>query len=150
MFDPKSDFTRYYEYGRYNDLEGQCGCGAVQNYGVPNLTIGDDGQPTRASFDKVFRAISNRSGGGTRISAVHIPDADFAAMNAYGLQRLAQNSDPNREPYSFVGGNSCSNFVFDVLGAGGVKNLPWLANPSPRNMMDELQEEGYSPLSWPR
>lgn len=149
MFDPKSGFTRYYEYGRYDDLEGECGCGAVRNYPVPNLILGDNGQATQASLDKIFSEIARRSGGGSRISAVHIPDADFATMNAYAMNRLAQNSDPEREPYSFVGGNNCSNFVFDVLDAGGVKDLPWLANPSPINMMDELREEGYSPLSWP-
>jgi hypothetical protein len=69
-------------------------------------------------------------------------------MNSYAAQRLAQNRDRNREPYSFIGGNNCANFVFDVLAAGGV-DLPWLLNPSPNNMIDELREERYSPLSWP-
>ena len=69
-------------------------------------------------------------------------------MNAYALGRLAQNHNQNREPYSFSG-NNCGHFVFDVLGAGGVENLPWLVNPSPTNMIDELREEGFAPITWP-
>jgi hypothetical protein len=110
-FDSETGFTRYYEYGRYGDLEGECNCGAVRNYAVPNLTIGVNGLPASASLHNVFDIISRRSGGGTRISAVHIPEADFAAMNSYAMQRLAQNGDPDRDPYSFLGGNNCSNFV---------------------------------------
>jgi RHS repeat-associated protein len=148
LFNPQSGFTRYYEYGRYENLEGECGCGAVRSYSVPNLAIGKNGQPTKASLNRVLSRISATSGGGTRISAVHIPNPNFEAMNAYGQRRRNQNSNPNRAPYEFTG-NNCSQFVFDVLNAGGVDDLPLLVNPSPANMIDELLEEGYSPITWP-
>jgi hypothetical protein len=59
IFDPSSGFTKYYEFGRYEDLEGECGgCGAVRSYGVPKLVIGSDDKPTKPSLDRVFQRIS--------------------------------------------------------------------------------------------
>ncbi|OED51035.1 hypothetical protein ACH42_00055 [Endozoicomonas sp. (ex Bugula neritina AB1)] len=147
LINPDSGFTKYYEFGRYNALEGECGCGAVQSYSVSNAVMRSNGRPTQASLDKIFRKISKLSGGGGRIAGAYVPNNNFNKMNQYSAGRLAQNSNPKRAPYDFSD-NNCGHFMMDVLGAGGVKDLPWIVNPMPSNMMDELYEEGYSPVKW--
>jgi len=147
LFDEVTGLTRYYEFGRYTNLEGGDVAGAVRNYPVPDLIIGADGAPTQASLDSVFAEIAAASGDGTRIEGVHVDGADFESMNQYGMTRIEGNNDPERDPYGFIG-NNCGHFTFDVLEAGGITGLPTIFNPMPSNFVDELVEEGYDPLTW--
>ena len=146
IFDETNGFTRYYEYGRYTAHETGGISGAVINYPVPNLVIGENGLPTQESLNAVFSIISNRSAGGTRIEAVHVDDVEFSDMNTFGLAQV-NNTDPNREPYSFLG-NNCSHFTYDVLGAGGLEDLPTIFIPTPANFVEELVDDGYELITW--
>ena len=147
IYDAKTGLTKYYEYGRYNNLEGECGCGAVRNLKIPDLIIGEDGKPTPESLEKLLKHISKASGHGGSVAGVHVPNANFNDMNKYAQQRIKDNSDPDRKPYSILS-NNCGHFMYDVLEAGGVDDLPWVVNPTPTNMMDELEEEDYTPIKY--
>jgi len=148
IFDEGSGSTRYYEFGRYTSLEGGGVSGAVRNYTVSDLTMDGNGNPTQASLNRIFSEISTDSGGGTAILGAYVEGADFSAMDAYGRQRIAANSDSERDPYDFLG-NNCGHFTYDVLRAGGETDLPGIVfNPSPENLVSELHDEGHRLIEW--
>jgi RHS repeat-associated protein len=120
-------FTKYFEYGRYDPAKR----GLTRSPGVPNVTIGSNGLPTRESLKRLLRSVSQASGQNSRISAAYFATdaASTAKMTRYGLNCVDRNKDPNREPYS-TWSNNCGTFVEDVLGAGGVR-LPMNLDPRP-------------------
>jgi RHS repeat-associated protein len=59
LIDNKTGLTKYYEYGRFNNVEK----GLVRNYPVADVVM-KDGMPTAESLNKVLTQISNKSGKG--------------------------------------------------------------------------------------
>ena len=110
LINNKTGYTRYYEYGRY-DSENK---GIVRNIRVNNVTINENGEPTKESLEKVFKEISDNSGQGGRIEGAYIKSDEFELMRDYAEQRLKSNKDPQRKGYSLVT-NNCATFASEVL-----------------------------------
>ncbi len=135
LIDNKTGYTRYYEYGRYDQAE----MGIVNNYGVPNVVMDNDtGLPTEESLRKVLWKIANKSGQGGMITAAYIHDDNFKAMMDYAESVRQQNKNPNRKSYS-IWANSCNHFMKSVLNAGGV-NTPSMFDPRPNSYIEELRD----------
>ncbi len=125
-----SGLTKYFEYGRYNNIQ----LGIVLNKVVPNVTMDPAGEPTLASFKAVLRSLSLQSGKMTTVEVVsYLAEDAFAAGLAYCQGRLALNNDPNRTPYSVVT-NNCVSFADStaktMVSAWSVLNMP-VFNPVP-------------------
>lgn len=136
LIDNKTGLTKYYEYGRYDKPEEM---GIVNHYEVPNVVIGKDGRPTAESLNNVMSAITKRSGtkngkSYTATGAYFVND-NFDEMNKYAQSKLAENSDPNRNPYSEIN-NNCSDFACGVLKQGGVKG-PLIEFADPFSMINQ-------------
>ena len=138
LIDNKTGLTKYYEYGRYDDGN----VGLVRTYAVSNVTMDKNGKPTVKSLNKVMKQISKKSGGGTRIEGAYIKSDDFDAMNDYAKSRLAENDNPNREPYDLTS-NNCGTFACDVLGQDQQvdKDAPTIIDPRPNSVVEEYQDE---------
>ena len=127
IIDGKSGETRYYEFGRYGGLSG-----AVREVAVPDVTIGGDKNPTKASFDALLKAMTETNRGGPyAFEGVYIkyPVGRFAVMKAYAEQRTkdqASGAAPAYDPAK----NHCFTFAVDVVRAGGasasVSGAPYL------------------------
>jgi RHS repeat-associated protein len=138
LIDNKTGMTKYYEYGRY-DSEG---IGLVRNVSVSNVKIGKDGKPTEKSLQKVLAQISKKSGQKGRIEGAYIESDNFEAMNNYAKEKMAENSDPNRDPYSLTS-NNCGTFGCDVVNQDPnvAKNSPSVVDPRPNSIIGEYQGE---------
>ncbi len=119
--------TQYYEYGRYSpNSPGVIGArlpaddGNVRRVSVPNLKIGNDGQPTQASLDALSTALSQKAGHGTKTELSCNKNADEKKVNAYA-QSVADDS--NRQKYSWnpFSPNQCRTFSHRALDAGKAK-----------------------------
>lgn len=137
LIDNKSGLTKYYEYGRY-DTEGK---GLVRKQTVPNVIIGEDGRPTQASLDKALSVISAKAGQNGRIEGAYVKSDNFDIMNNYAKQRMEDNNNENRKPYSLTS-NNCGTFAKDVLEADSEvkKQTPVIIDPRPVSMVEEFQE----------
>ena len=137
LIDNKSGLTKYYEYGRY-DTEGK---GLVRKQTVPNVIIGEDGRPTQASLDKALSVISAKAGQNGRIEGAYVKSDNFDIMNNYAKQRMEDNNNENRKPYSLTR-NNCGTFAKDVLEADSEvkKQTPVIIDPRPVSMVEEFQE----------
>jgi RHS repeat-associated protein len=142
LIDPRGG-TNYYEYGRYAD--NNCGCGSVRTRPVPRATMGANGRPTPDSLQRVLAAVSRQAGHGGRIAGAYVPNDQYRQMNEYAMSRMRQNSNPNREPYNLFT-NNCADFMLDVLGAGGV-DTPWIVNPSPPSVINNLRRS-FEPVDY--
>lgn len=134
--------TRYYEYGRYDSA----GIGLVRRQSVPNVQMGANGLPTKASLEGLLRAVSDKAGKGGTVEGAYFINDKAAAMNEYAEGRKDQNSDPSRTPYSITG-NNCGTFCKDTLEAGGV-DTPLMLDPRPNSYIDELQQSDAFSLSF--
>ena len=110
LINNQTGLTKYYEYGRYDKQN----IGIVRNIKVPNVVIGEDGRPEKESLDKVFGAISQIAGDGGKIEGAYVESNEFEAMNDYAQSLMAENENPEREPYNIMN-NNCSTFAEDVL-----------------------------------
>jgi len=137
LIDNKSGLTKYYEYGRY-DSEGK---GLVRTQTIPDVEIGKDGKPTYESLQKTLSTISEKAGQGGRIEGAYIQSDNFESMNNYAKQRLEENSNDNRTPYSLIG-NNCGTFAKDVLEADtDVKEKsPLIIDTRPVSIVEEYQD----------
>jgi hypothetical protein len=63
-------------------------------------------------------------------------------MNDYAKSRLAENDNPNREPYDLTS-NNCGTFACDVLGQDKQvdKDSPSIVDPRPNSVVEEYQDE---------
>jgi RHS repeat-associated protein len=145
LIDNKTGAARYYEYGRYGGPLGK-----VQTVpGVPtSVVIGKDGTPTQASLKAVLSALSSHYGH-QRIEGAYIRGADFKAMEKYARGRIAENSDPKREPYGLLEHN-CASFMKSTVEAGG-KSMPSNMIDRPNGVIKDVQDEypalHYTPSS---
>jgi len=148
LINPNNGLTRYYEYGRYNQSsEDTCGCGAVRQRRIPNVVMGANGRPTPRSLNNALRAISRRAGHSGRISGAYVTNPNFNVMEQYARNRMAQNFNPNREPYDITG-NNCGTFMQQVLESGGV-DTPWMIDPRPTSYIEEIRG-AFPPIDFTR
>ena len=85
LIDNKTGLTKYYEYGRYNNVKK----GLVRHYSVPNVEM-KDGMPTAESLNKVLTKISNESGKGQVLEGAYVPSNNFDIMNNYAKEKLSE------------------------------------------------------------
>ena len=111
--DPKTGYTRYYEYGRY-DTDNIGLFGKVKRQWVPNLEMDDCQKPTAASLKRLYDYISEKYGKGYPVLAQYYADADYQKVVDYAEQ---VKNDPNRKPYSLLN-NTCFTFARKAIKAG--------------------------------
>jgi RHS repeat-associated protein len=143
LIDNKTGYTKYYEYGRY-DKENK---GLVRTVTISNVVIGEDGRPTTESLNKVMQQLSDKSGNKGDIEGAYIISDKFKEMNDYAKGKMSENSDPDRKPYSITG-NNCATFAEDVITQDKSVDKPSSIINSPRNIVDEYQEEGNAKVQF--
>ena len=142
IVDPKTGYTRYYEYGRYGTSNGE-----VRRRRVPNLRIDPKtGKPTRRSLKQLFATLSRDAGQKGRVEGAYVRGADYEATLGYAKGRKEANGDPEREGYSLVD-NNCGSFCLRAVNAGG-EDTPLIVDPRPNSMIGEVQEEFGNRLSY--
>jgi hypothetical protein len=142
LIDNKTGLTKYYEYGRYGDDRGK-----VQQRTISNVVIGKDGKPTTESLNKVMQQLSDKAGHGGKIEGAYIISDKFEEMNDYAKSKMADNSDPNRTPYSITS-NNCATFAEDVITQDKSVDKPSSIINSPVNIVNEYQEEGNARVQY--
>ena len=110
LIENKTGFTKYYEYGRYDEEN----LGMVRNITVPNVVIGENGMPTEESLNASLKVISEKSGHGGRIEGAYVKSDEFHKMNNYAQSIMDEKDNVNRETYDLLNKN-CSTFAEDVL-----------------------------------
>jgi RHS repeat-associated protein len=135
LIDSKTGATRYYEYGRYDKAE----LGQVRTFSVPNVRIQKNGMVDMNSLNNVLRVISKKTGHGGRIEGAYVRNSDFKEMKAHADDKLADNTNTSREPYS-IWTNNCATFAKKVIEAGGA-SMPSMTDPRPNSYVDEAQDE---------
>ena len=146
LINPESGYTRYYEYGRY-DKENK---GVVRNVPVPKVVIGDDGNPTEESLNKVMEVLSVTVGHGGRVEGAYVKSDNFKEMKDYAEGRMDQNADPDRTRYSIIF-NNCATFASEVIQQDWrtVFKTPIIRVPIPSIMIKQYQillpRVSYSP-----
>ncbi len=134
LVDNQTGYTKYYEYGRYDERR----MGIVNSYSVPNVIMDEaTGLPTAKSLEMVLNRISQRSGQGGMITGAYIQNDNFKEMMEYAENLRSQNSDPKRKPYS-IWTNNCGHFMKNVLSSGGA-NSSSMIDPRPNSYIDELR-----------
>ena len=109
--------------------------GIVRRRKIPDVVINPDTKrPTEESLNAVLESISKQSGHGTRIEGVYIQDDHFQEMIDYATAREAQNTDPDREPYS-TNLSNCGHFMQSCVEAGGI-DTRWYIDPRPNSYID--------------
>ncbi|WP_316347510.1 RHS repeat-associated core domain-containing protein [Desulfuromonas acetoxidans] len=120
----ESGSTRYYEFGRYApNGPGIIGVplsaehGNVRRVTIPDLVIGEDGNPTAKSWQQLQKALSRRAGHGTEIEMTCDMEADEDDIYKYASDIA---NDPNRTPYSWHpwSPTHCRSFAEEALEAG--------------------------------
>ena len=110
--DPNTGLTKYYEYGRYDKAK----FGEVRTRKIPNVTIGEDDQPTEKSLKNLYNEISKQYGQSKPVDATYYEDADFQRVVDFATDRM---NDKNRKPYSLVlHSNNCKTFATEAIEAG--------------------------------
>ena len=144
LIDNKTGLTKYYEYGRY-DKEKK---GIVRNPKIPNVKIGEDGNPTTESLNAVLEVISNKSGRNGKISGAYIKSDEFSSMNDYAQKEMKENSNPDRKEYSPINKN-CATFATDVISQdSAVKaRLPKLSSPIPTMRIQQYRQK-FEPIEY--
>jgi hypothetical protein len=66
-------------------------------------------------------------------------------MSKYAKDRMDNNRNPDRDPYSLTS-NNCATFMRDVLEAGG-ENPPWMIDPRPNSYINEIRNK-YEPVNY--
>lgn len=67
-------------------------------------------------------------------------------MNNYAQEKLKENTDPNRKPYSIIG-NNCGTFACDVIEQDENLDTPIIIDPRPVSIVDEYQDE-FAPVRY--
>jgi RHS repeat-associated protein len=111
-YDDKTGDTRYYEYGRY-DKEGK---GKVKRRSVPDLEIGQDGQPTQESLEKLKKYLSDKYG---KKTPTKLKCEDIDEKKVYDYAEEYKNN-PKRPDYSWnpIKPNHCRSFAKDAITEG--------------------------------
>jgi hypothetical protein len=143
LIDNKTGGTKYYEYGRYDAANK----GIVRTIPVSDVKIGKDGRPTMECVNKVMGQLSDKAGHGGKIEGAYVISDKFEEMKGYAESKMAENSNPNRKPYSITG-NNCGTFAEDVITQDKSVDKPTIINPSPRNIVSEYQEEGNARVQY--
>ena len=104
---PKTGYTKYFEFGRYDGPEGN----VERRRGIPNLTMGDDGKPTSESLDNLMSYLSEKYGKGSDVSYRYLADYDYEATI-----KFAEDFSINHDPYNPLW-NNCKNFARDAAKA---------------------------------
>ena len=101
-------------------LHDPAALGLVRKLSVPDVTMAEDGRPTRKSLAGVLAAVSRKSGQNGKISGAYIElDAGaYVKMLGYAADRMKENGDADREPYALLS-NSCLHFMRGTAVAGG-------------------------------
>jgi len=137
LIDNKTGLTKYYEYGRYESEKGE-----VRHYAVSDVVMGKDGLPTPESLSKVMGEISAISGQGGNIEGAYIQNEDFKTMNNYAQEKLQENTDSDRKPYSWTPPmNHCGTFSWKVADAAKDVSIPQKVQDTwtPNTMIQALQ-----------
>lgn len=138
LINNKTGYTKYYEYGRYDDNN----YGIVRSYGIKDVQIGNDGRPTAESMNTVFKKITEMSGtthGKTyEMSGAYFESDKFDEMNDYAKSKLKENSNPDREKYSTLS-NNCGDFATDVLKQDKDITTPLIEDPRPTGLIDQYK-----------
>ena len=138
LIDDETGLAKYYEYGRYDEA----GIGEVRQRPVPNAEIDPaTGRPTPDSLATILASISRQAGQGGDIRAAYIDnEANFDDAHDYAERREAENTNPDRTPYS-AWSNSCTTFMRDVAEAGGV-DMPWIVlDRRPVGYIEEVRDD---------
>ena len=135
FFNGSTGVTKYYEYGRYDPAA----LGLVRKLSVPDVTMADDGRPTRKSLAGVLAAVSRKSGQNGKISGAYIElDAGaYVKMLGYAADRMKENGDADREPYALLS-NSCLHFMRGTAVAGGAR-MPTVVAPQPAGYIVQVR-----------
>ncbi|MGD2114444.1 MAG: RHS repeat-associated core domain-containing protein, partial [Acidobacteriota bacterium] len=129
----KSGRTKYYEFGRY----GSGGGGRVRIRGpLPDLQLGKNGLPTKASLKTYLHALTKVAGQNKPVQGAYFVNDQADAMLGFAT---ARESDPSKQGAYSATGNNCATFCEDVLEAGG-EDLDVSMINSPANVMQELQD----------
>ena len=116
--------TAYYEYGRYPpSAKGVIGVklptddGNIRRVGIPNLNIGNDGNPTDDSWRKLKESLSSTLGHNTRVELTCNENANLQATYNY-IDNIAKNK--NRAKYSWNPflANHCRTFSENAFKEG--------------------------------
>ncbi len=145
LINNKTGVTKYYEYGRYKTYDGVAG--KVQTLKTSKVVLDKDGKPTIESLNNVLGEISKGAGKGGRILGAYIKSDQFDAMNNYANEKLKENKDPKRDPYS-LNSNNCGTFGADCINQDKTVDQPTIINPTPMNIIDEYLEEGNAKVTY--
>ena len=114
--------TQYQEYGRYPTSQAMgvglpSDEGNIRRVSVPNLKIGNDGQPTSESLDALRRSLEKKAGKGANANLTCDANADENKIRDH-IKKLAE--DANRAKYSWKPWNSnqCRDFANRAFNAG--------------------------------
>ena len=114
--------TQYHEYGRYpTSLATGVGLpsdeGNIRRVSVPNLKIGNDGQPAPESLDALRKFLEKKAGKGTNANLSCDANAGEKTIRDY-IKKLAE--DANRPKYSWRPWNSnhCPDFANRAFNTG--------------------------------
>ncbi len=97
--DPKTGFTKYFEFGRYGDTKG-----IVRSSGIPNVTIGKDGLPTQKSLSELYDFLSKNYGKSSNVSAEYFPNNDYQGTVDFANRFGKKHPDYN------LWNNNCKTF----------------------------------------
>ena len=144
LINNKSGLTKYYEYGRY-DSENK---GIVRSFKVPNVVIDQNGNPTTESLNATLQSVSEQAGHGGRIEGAYVESDKFNEMNNYAIEKMNENSNPDRKEYSLLK-NNCGTFAADVLKVDDEvkEKAPSIIDPRPNSMVEEFQDE-FKPIKY--
>lgn len=138
LIDNKTGYTKYYEYGRYDDKN----YGIVRSYAIKDVKLGSDGRPTVESMNAVFKTITEKSGtthGKTyEMTGAYFESDKFKEMNDYAKSRLNENTNPDREKYSTMS-NNCGDFATDVLKKDENIKTPLMEDPRPTGLIEQYK-----------
>lgn len=99
--DPATEYTQYYEFGRYTDKE----CGNVRRKPVPNVVVGPDGKPTQQSLAALYAFVGKNYGENSGVTATYYDTTNYKDVIKY-----AQNFAKHHPCYNLIS-NNCKTFA---------------------------------------
>ena len=150
IIDPSSGEAYYVEYGRY-DSEGKGVARTINDvHKVGTVKFGEDGLPTEESLSQVFSVLSKEAGHDGRIEAAEVPlnQDEFTKAKDIHQKKLAENDNPDREPYKLQE-NNCGTFSCDVVKESKENsNIPEETSPRPVKMIREVINSGATRVGY--
>ncbi len=130
-------------YARFGPkTEGQpIGPGQVQSVGMPKVEFGPDGLPTKASYEKIARAVArfeHVSSGKVDFAYFKTSSAETAALDAW-IRTMQEASDKGHAPLYVGVGQNCLIFCLGGLSAANVKRAGLVQTEDPRIGIQELE-----------